>query len=341
VGTGPWKLDEYTEGVEFVTVKNPDYFKPGLPYMDGVTYYIIGEDQTQVDALVTGRVDVGQPQSGFSQAEQYDRIINELPEANLVFHQTPNNRFFWVNMNFEPFQDVRVRRALALMIDSEELVLAGYGMLELGYTGNAIFSDPWMLPHEESHPMLGWDMTWEERVAEAQALMAEAGYADGFKCNILVRIMAIYERQCAVFADKLRTHLNIEAEVVARERAESIKMRNAGDFDLYFDQIMCWINDLDEYATYFGTGLPGNWGSYSNPEIDRLFDEQSRATDLNNRINIAQDIERILIADLPVLPLGSSKCGFDATQSYVKGYTPAVQPYTQAHTRFEYVWFDK
>jgi ABC-type transport system substrate-binding protein len=88
-------------------------------------------------------------------------------------------------MNYEPLRDVRVRKALSLLMDPEQIVLAGWGSPEFGWTGRAIFPPPWNLPEEEISEIMWWDKPFEERITEAQRLMAEAGYADGFSFTLM------------------------------------------------------------------------------------------------------------------------------------------------------------
>ncbi|MFC2031848.1 ABC transporter substrate-binding protein [Chloroflexota bacterium] len=74
MGTGPFKFKSYTQPVEFEAEKNPDYFKKGLPDLDGIKMHFIPEISTQVDAFVANRVDMSPPGIGYGYKEQLDRL---------------------------------------------------------------------------------------------------------------------------------------------------------------------------------------------------------------------------------------------------------------------------
>jgi ABC-type transport system substrate-binding protein len=227
------------------------------------------------------------------------------------------------------------------MMNPPELAIAGYGATEFGLTGRALLPPPWNLPKEEIAKIMQWDKEFEQRVAEAQRLMAEAGYADGFKLRLTSRNNADFERILVTIGDHLQRHLNIETEIVMREVAEAMKLRDAGDFDLYWELCYALLGDPDEYTEYFTTDGSGNFGGYSNPELDKLFEKQSQTVDLHERIAIMQDIERIILTDLPILPSGVNYTYVMAWYPYVKNFTPAPTGYCQAHLKMEQVWLDK
>ena len=77
IGTGPFKFKSATSGVSLSFVKNPDYFKKGLPYLDGVNYYIIADRSAQTDALITKRIDMTNALSGIANKETLDRIASQ------------------------------------------------------------------------------------------------------------------------------------------------------------------------------------------------------------------------------------------------------------------------
>ncbi|MFC2031846.1 ABC transporter substrate-binding protein [Chloroflexota bacterium] len=178
-------------------------------------------------------------------------------------------------------------------------------------------------------------------LAEAKKLMADAGYANGFKLRIVARNLKNYERMITVHADYLQRHLNIDATIDVRDKAEAQKMRDAGDFDLYLELFYALIGDLDEYSEYFVSNGPGNYGGYSNSEMDQLCGEQSWAMDLDKRIKLGQEIEQLALTDLSILPTGSFHTYVIAWYPYVKGFTHGFSGYSQAHERMEYVWLDK
>ncbi|MFC2032269.1 ABC transporter substrate-binding protein, partial [Chloroflexota bacterium] len=343
VGTGPFMFKNYTAPVVFELVRNPNYFKKGLPFLDGIKITFVSDVSTQVDVLVTNRVDMSSPSLAYKQKEQVDRITAEAPGVKIQYLYFPYCYAFWVNMNFPPFQDIRVRRALSLMIDPTEMTLAGYGATEFGLTGRAYFPDPWKMDKSESYKIMRWDKSFEERVTEAKKLMAEAGYSNGFKDK--VRIITTYnpdfERMIATFADHALKYLNVETDIITTDVTKTRQLRDTGQFDLILTMAYSLTGDLDEYAGSFVTGGEGNFGDYSNPILDRLFEEESWTTDLPRRIEIGHEIERIILTELPILPTGVTFTYVIASHPHVRDLTPGFSGYSQAHLRMEYVWLDK
>ncbi|MFC1917104.1 ABC transporter substrate-binding protein [Chloroflexota bacterium] len=341
MGTGPFKFKNYTEPVEYELVKNDDYFKEGLPYLDGVKMSIITNRSTQVDVLVANRVDMGPGSIAYREIEQIERIVDEAPSVIIQPVAYPYSRGFWANMDYAPLQDVRVRRALSLLMDPEEVVMAGWGSPDFGWTGKAIFPAPWNLPEKEIAEIMWWDRPFEERIAEAQRLMVEAGYPDGFPLRMVSRNRSDAERVLTVVADNWRRHINIQPEILMREVSDAMSMRNAGDFDLYWETLYAMTGDMDEYISIFLTDGGSNYGGYSNPALDKLLNEQSVTMDFAKRQQLAHEIERITLTDLSVLPGSIFFTFVQAWQPYVKGYVPGGSGYSQAHLRMENIWLDK
>ncbi|MFC2032749.1 ABC transporter substrate-binding protein [Chloroflexota bacterium] len=341
VGTGPYKFKSYTEPVIFETVRNPDYFKEGLPYVDGITINFITELSTQVDTLLTKRVDMTSPGVGFRSKEQTDRVAQEAPEVKIQFVSYPYAFAYKVNMNYEPLKDPRVRRALSLLADPQNLTVASTGGLEFGWTERVLFPSQWELPKDEAWKIMRWDKPFEERVTEAKKLMAEAGYADGFKLRIVSANSVDFERTHIAYADVLQRYLNMDVKLDLPLPAISREKRAAGDFDLYYENFYCLLGDLDEWGDSFVTGGNANYMSYSNPTVDRLFEEQSQTMDFAKRQALAHEILRILYTDLPAIPAGRFNTYAMAWQPYVKGFTPGHSGYAVSHIMMEHVWLDK
>ena len=168
--------------------------------------------------------------------------------------------------------------------------------------------------------------------------MADAGYADGFKLTILAQPAAPYQRMVTVLADILRRNLKIDATLNLKDAAELPKMRAAGDYQIYVAAGLPFQDDPDEYMGYFKTGGVDNFIKYSNPEADKLWEQQSQAMDPVKRQQLVQQIERLVLADMPVIPLHKHKNG-TAYWPFIKGFTQStLGPPT---TTWERLWLDK
>jgi ABC-type oligopeptide transport system substrate-binding subunit len=251
----------------------------------------------------------------------------------------PTTRFLWLNMGYKPLGDHRVRKAMALVLDQQQLVMAFYGSQTFGVVNPGVFISRWGLSEEEFQAVMGWDRPYEERVAEAQRLMAEAGYPDGFKLRMVARKLASYDRLLSVAADLWQRHLKIQPEIVSREVAEAQKMRDARDFDVYLEVVYSSVGDPDEDMGYFMTDGPNNFTGYTHPRLDRMWEEQSRTLDQAKRQEIIREIERILLTDLPMLPTGFLVTYGVSWYPQVKNFSPQTGLYSA--TFMEQVWLAK
>jgi peptide/nickel transport system substrate-binding protein len=115
IGTGPFKLKEWRKGELVEYVRNPDYFVPGRPYLDGLRYLIIAERSTRISALQAGRVDVAFPGEGRKVLVEQLRAAAPRLVVSVVNQNTNDNLLF--NTQRAPFNDIRVRRALSLALN--------------------------------------------------------------------------------------------------------------------------------------------------------------------------------------------------------------------------------
>jgi len=343
VGTGPYMFSKYEAGKEWQLVRNPNYFKKDkdgnqLPYLDGLSIYIGGGS---TDAFIAGRIDMLTPSMSLPFAAMLVRLKAGAPDAVYVPTVPGFGYLYFFNFNFEPFKDVRVRRAFALIMHAEDQAIAFTGDIELGEPGLYVFGQDWTIGKEEIAELIYEGMSYEERITEAQRLMEEADYADGFEMRLVYQAIApgmASEACTSVFADKLRRYLNIDVLLQGITPAELYKRKASGDFDLMIHVPYALVPDADTFMPYFYTGDPANFYGYSNPEVDALWDKQARELDPLKRLKIVQDIERLLIKDMPVLP-GIFALGDIIMTSEVKNwrrtgmYGPGI--------KFEDVWLEK
>jgi peptide/nickel transport system substrate-binding protein len=148
VGSGPFKLKRYVRGSYIELERNPDYWKKGLPYMDGLKYFIITDTSARVTALRSGRVDM---ELRFLPPGEVQAITQQLGDK-IVAAKVQNFGNFGVTFNVDkkPFDDERVRKALTLAIDRYDAAktLASITNLEL-VGGNAPPTSKWALSQEE------------------------------------------------------------------------------------------------------------------------------------------------------------------------------------------------
>ena len=189
VGTGPFILVDHVSDSSLTYVRNPNYwgkdpFRPEnqLPYLDGYKVLIVTDLSTRMAALRTGKIDA----LGALTWEDAEQLIKTNPELQWAKHLNGSPPALFPRNDTSPFDDVRVRRALAMAINQPEIVEEYYGgnadILAWPLLGNLEFQDMYTpleeLPEEAR-------VLFEHHPDKARQLLAEAGYPDGFKTSVI------------------------------------------------------------------------------------------------------------------------------------------------------------
>src|SRR6266853_3774259 len=172
IGTGPFKFVEFKPNERIAVTRNPNYWKPGRPYLDGVEYTIIPNASTRMLAFVAGKVDliwVSMP--------LLKDIKSQAPQAVCGVVMDNNSRDVIINRAVPPFDNVELRRAMALSLDRQafiDILTEGEGA-----NGGAILPPPdgvWGMPPDVLHELPGYGADVQNNRAEARAIMGRLGY---------------------------------------------------------------------------------------------------------------------------------------------------------------------
>jgi peptide/nickel transport system substrate-binding protein len=296
VGTGPFKFKSYTPGVDFHAERNPNYWKPNLPHIDGYQAVVMS-DLTKIFASFRARQLTMTGIGRHLEQPEADILKKDFPDAVVALGPRGGWNNFAMNVTKPPFNDPRVRKAVVLATDREKMIeigAEGWGVLG-GYIGP---HTPYGLPLEElkKYPQFGDDMA--KRQAEAKRLLAEAGYAKGLDIEVMVRRGPMYERAALSRQDDLKK-VGINIKITLLDTAAIRDRQEKGDFQAYELLSAVQLDDPDFYYARFTCGAPSNDGKYCNPEFDKLFVEQSRTFEVQKRAEITRQMERILLQDIP------------------------------------------
>ena len=296
-GTGPFRFQSHVQGVEFVTEANPDYWKPDRPYLDGYKDLVF-PDLTTMSAAFRARLlsTVGLAQH--LEPSVANQILEQNPD-DAVLITAPRNAWhnIMINLNQPPWDDVRVRKAAWLVIDQWETIdtaIEGWGTPGAFIGPHLVFA----LPEEERNTYSFFSRDIDARIAEAKTLMEEAGLADGFSDELLVRFGISYQK-AALTAQQDLKQIGIDIEVTTVDTATIVSRRNAREFSIMALPSSTPFDDPDGYWARFQCGNPSNYYGYCNKQFDDLFTRQSQELDLQKRIDLTHQIERILLEDLP------------------------------------------
>ncbi len=307
VGTGPYMVDKWTPGVDFVAQRRPDYWKMGedggtLPYLDGYKSVVMPDLSAIFAAFRARQLTMGGIARHLEKSEA--TIIEGRADLNdnVTILVGPRNAYHNIRFNMESpiVSDVRIRQAFWLAIDQRGTIQAAVE----GWGGLGTFIGPHLpfgIPEDEklAHEFFGTDM--EARQAKARDLIAKAGFPDGLDLTLIQRRGPLYNRGAiANQADLKKANININLRLV--DTATIGDVSRGGNYDIYTSPGSTLLDDPDGYWNWLLStqSTDVNVVRYNNPEFDRLYVLQSKEIDINKRIEITRDIDRLLLKDLPV-----------------------------------------
>src|SRR4051794_7426381 len=175
IGTGPFKFVEYRPNESIKLAKNPDYWKPGKPYLDGIEYTIIRNQSTWILALGAKQFDRTGP--GFVAPALMKEIKQAAPEMSCHIDSWNTTRTLITNRNAPPFDNPEIRKAIALALDRSEFIkIIGEGE---GYVGPTMQPPPegvWGMPPDMVKTLFGYSADIEKNRAQAREIMKTLGY---------------------------------------------------------------------------------------------------------------------------------------------------------------------
>src|SRR5690625_75449 len=290
VGTGYFKYEERENG-EFITlVKNENYWGDEAQ-VDSVTFKVVPEDLTRIAELETGEADIIYPVN----ANDIEQIDNN-DGTHVKQSESASLSYVGMNTEQEPFDDPLVRRAVAMAIDNEPIiegVTDGVALPAAGPLAPTVFGYS-----DELTPI-------EQDVEEASELLAEAGYEDGFTATI-----ATNDRTTSDIAEIIQSQLNeigIELDIEMMETGAYLEQTANGETDMHVGSWGTVTLDAD-YGLYpmfhsENAGAPGNRSFFSNEEVDDLLEQARQTTDDEERLELYEEAQQIIIDEAPIVPI--------------------------------------
>jgi len=338
VGTGPFRQKQYARGQLIELERNPDYFVPGRPYLDGIRYTIIGERGTRLAALQTGRIDA------FVPLEMTKTMADSVKQAvpSLVIQEVGQNGSDNVVLNHRrpPFDNPAVRRAFSLAMDRHAFV---QGVRHGGaVVGASMMPKPfgiWGLPDQDFKTLPGYRGSAADK-PEARRLLAAAGYGPGkpLHVELVTRTISIYLDVGSFVADQLR-QVNVEASLKQMDTAAWFPALARRDYQIGANLTAGGFDDPDAYFfENYKCGASRNYTDYCSEETDRLIDLQSQELDRAKRLKIVWEIQRKLEADV-ARPMLSWRKEYFAQWPYVRNLVAHNSLYN--YGRMQDVWLDK
>jgi peptide/nickel transport system substrate-binding protein len=340
IGTGPFKFIEFKPNESIKVTRNPDYWKPGRPYLDGIEYTIMREIATRNLAFFAGKFDVTSPY-GVTIPTLKD-FKSQAPQAICEVTATNVNRTMIVNPSAPPFDKPELRRAMALSLDRQafiDIITEGQGDI-----GGVMLPPPegvWGMPPELLRTLLGYDPDVAKNRAEARNMMRKLGYGpdDRLPVKLITRNIPAYRDPAVILISQLQ-EIYIDAELDVIDTVQWYPKIMRKDFAVGLNVSETGVDDPDQqfYENYV-CGSDRNYTGFCNPEVDKLVDRQSMEPDAEKRKKLVWEIERKL-ADDAARPVIFYPRGATCRQPYVKGLTIMVNSIYNGW-RMEDVWLDK
>jgi peptide/nickel transport system substrate-binding protein len=339
MGSGPFKLVKYEVGQSITGERNKDYYHEGQPYLDGIIGIFAAKQSVRTDALRADRAAIefrGLPPSARDQLvkELGDKITVQDSDWNCGNILTPNHQK-------KPFDDPRVRKALALAIDQWHGAPALAKIANVRTVGGIVFpGSPLAATKEELQKIAGYWPDIEKSRAEAKRLLKEAG-AEGLKFELLNRNVDQPYKFVGtwVIGEWKKIGLQVEQKVVPTGPWFS-NMR-AGTFDVAMEancaSVVNPVLDTGKYLPH--TVFPENYGGYEDQKSIDLYEAMQHETDPAKQRVAMRAYEKYTLDTMQheiVLPYWYR---IVLARSYVKGWK--ISPSHYLNQDLANIWLDK
>lgn len=321
IGTGPFKLVSYEPDRLLVVERNPDYYDPARPYLDRVELHVFPDLGAQVSSLMSGDIDMVTTiaPNDFMRLEGQDGID---------LQRVASGQFCNVNFGCDmaPFDDVRLRQALALTIDRQAMVdfmTEGFGTM-----GNDT-------PLNESYPFFQPVPQREKDIERAKALLAEAGYPDGFEAELIASDRPALRTQLAVALKEMASEAGITINVTTMPHATYLdQVWTKGAFYIGFYNMQPTPDGI--VSLLFTSDAAWNETRWNNKEFDELIGKARAVSAAEERTALYTEAQALMNEEVPsIIPAFFDVLG--AKRSWTQGYD--IHPRGSIF-RLDFAWLD-
>ena len=341
IGTGPWMLERYEPNVRLSFVRHPSFFRPGLPYADGIEVRIDTDPASKLAAWLSGQYDFAPEIQMTLQRTDLDVIKRRKPNLPMVEYTWLISTLGVPRLEDEPMRDVRVRRALHMAVDGKQVIETnpfGFGHGSPNPAVPAALRD-WAIPIDQLTPE--GRRLYEPDLAEAKRLLAQAGHGGGLRLPVestaswgpafadVVQSILGQWKKAGVESDlKLKEGNAFIASVLGR-KFEKVAMTLRGGPP---------IPDPYLFSAYM-TGSPLNTAGVNDPKLNEMLRLQRRTFDEKKRREIIWDIQRLCAQQAYYLYVSPSAKVLSAWEPYVKNFAPNIS--LDYGGRLMIAWLDK
>jgi peptide/nickel transport system substrate-binding protein len=339
IGTGPFKFVEFKPNEYIKVSRNPDYWTPDRPYLDGIEYTIMREAGPRNLAFFAGRFDMIPLSVTIPTLKDFEK---QAPQAICETNTGNVPRTMLVNPAAAPFDNPELRRAMSLAFDRQAFLdILNEGKGAIGGNMMPPPSGAWGMPSEVMQTLPGYGPDVAKNRVEARKIMEKLGYDRDKRLAIKVstRNFPAWRDPAVIMMAQLK-EIYIDAELDLVDTALWYTKMARKDYTVGAVPIESGVDDPDQmfYENYV-CGALRNYSGYCNPELDKLVDQQSMEADPGKRKQIVWQIERAL-AEAGVRPVLYYPAGASCWEPWVKGLTLMTNSIYNGW-RMEDVWLDK
>jgi peptide/nickel transport system substrate-binding protein len=338
IGTGPFKLVDFKPNQSITVTRNPDYWKPGRPYLDGIEYTIIKDVSTRLLSFLSGKDDV---YFGVTIPQLKD-VKSQAPQAicDMFTGNVPRNLI--VNRDAPPFDNADLRRAMSLSLDRKAFIdILTEGQGDIGAVMQPPPSGLWGMPPDLLQTLPGYDPDVEKSRAEARRMMEKLGYGPDKHLAVTVstRNLGPYRDPAVILIDQLK-QIYMDGVLDPVDTTQWYPKLMRKDYTVGLNITETAVDDPDPafYENYV-CGAMRNHTGYCNPEVDKMVDQQSAMSDVEKRKQVVWAIEKKL-ADDDVRPILFYTRVANCHYPKVKGLVTQVNSIYNGQ-RFEDLWLDQ
>ena len=293
VGNGPFTFAAWRLHQHLIVKKNPRYHTPAAVRLEEIRFVVLDSNDAEERAYRGGQIDVTMT-IPFAKLATYPR------EHPADFHRTPlaETRYLAFNTDRPPLNDVRVRRALSLVIDRRKIV---DHVLRGGHVA------AYQLIPPSLRASLDRDVTPvvdnAKDIATARTLLAEAGFPGGAHFPRLELTTWTSTPVVEVVQEMWKKALGVEVAIIKHDAKVHVTALREGSFDIGFAPAIPDVPDAANILEEFTSNAPGNYPSWSDSRYDSLIEQAKLSPDLSQRDALLHAAELRLLEQCPLAPL--------------------------------------
>lgn len=345
-GTGAFKFKEYIRGTSIELVKNDKYWNPELPYLEGLKSYIIPDTGTALAALKTGQLMIGS-----IAVDQEPTVRPQIESGELAStlrlvttRQAGPAALVWLNNSRKPFSDVRVRMAVNLALNRQEILRqTGEPRVGARVFGWTLPGSYWELPEVELAKLPGYGPNKEADRAQAKQLLSDAGYPNGLNLKTFSRNVQSSIDSVIFYGAQLKT-IGISLDLQPVDVSIVNERQRAHDFDLLIQRANAGTTEDPDtfFSQFYQCNAPRNYQVFCDQKFEDLNAKQSQTLDPEARRKVVWEIEKYVLGEaVPVIPDTNYTPTLTAINKKVRDWAPHPSAGSYPAYRFDTVWLAK